>query len=83
MSHSLELDFVTPVKEMPSPPRARIYIKTCSSDMKGLSYITPDCVSFAEFEEQINRLQKELDEIRGKAKKRFAALRKSSYVTGL
>lgn len=74
MPYSLELDFVKPGKgDLPGRPHAHIYVNTHSTDPKrGLKFITPSCVSLHEFEHEINRLQKELEEIRKKAAKKFS-----------
>lgn len=77
MTYSLELDFVDRGEpSRPSKAIARIFIKCCGGRedeaSKGLSYITQDCVSLQEFNSEIDRLQKELEELRNKAKKKFA-----------
>lgn len=73
MTHSLDLDFVKPGKtDLPGPPRAHIYIKSYSKSNRGFIFITPDCVSIEELEYEIDRLQKELEVIRKKARRKFA-----------
>lgn len=73
MTYSLELLFREPAKgNLPGPRIAQIYVKTHTSDEKGHIFITPDCVSMREFEEQINCLNQELETIRKKAKQKFA-----------
>lgn len=55
-------------------PVAKIYIEQSASlDEKGNVYITPDCLSYEEIEGQIEFLKKELDEIKKKAKRKFAS----------
>lgn len=77
MTHSLDLDFVKPGKiELPSPPRAHIYVKSYSKGNRGFIFITPDCVRIGELEYEIDRLQKELENIRKKAKRKFAGIGK-------
>jgi hypothetical protein len=72
MTHSFELDFIKPKKGDPiGLPHARIYIKAYTTNI-GLRYITPDCVSMRAFTAQIDRLIKELEELKRKAKKQFA-----------
>jgi len=75
MTHSLDLYFVKPEKEFPGPPQANVYVKTHSRDEGGPILITPNCVSLAEFEYEIKRLQNELDDILKKAKRNFATVR--------
>lgn len=73
MTHSLDLDFVKPGKtDLPGPPRAHIYIKSYSKSNQDFIFITPDCVSIEELEYEIDRLQKELEDIRKKARRKFA-----------
>lgn len=71
--HSPELKFFKPGKT--GLPRfqynAQIYIKTYTIQ-QNFKFITPVCVTFKEFDYQINRLQKELEDIRRKARKKFA-----------
>jgi hypothetical protein len=72
MTHSLDLDFVKPrKKDLPGPPRAHIYVKSYSKSNRGFIFITPDCVSIGELEYEIDRLQKELEDIRKKARRKF------------
>ncbi|MBA7580282.1 hypothetical protein ES708_22173 [subsurface metagenome] len=76
-THSLELKFSKPSKT--GLPRlqynAQIYIKTYTVQ-QDFKFITPDCVTLREFDYQINRLQKELEDIRKKAKKKFLSVSK-------
>jgi hypothetical protein len=75
--YSFDLIFLKPLKnELHGPVIAQIYVKAYSSDKKGHIFITPDCVSWREFEEQIDRLKKELEIIRKKAKQKFAQIDK-------
>ncbi len=77
MTYSLELKFVKPGKT--GLPRfqynAQVYIKTYTAQ-QNFKFITPDCVTFKEFDYQINRLQKELEDIRKKAKRKFLSISK-------
>ena len=51
-------------------PVANIYIEQSSgTDEQGRILITPNCLSYAETEEQIEFLKKELDEIKKKGKR--------------
>ena len=71
MNSSLDLIFVDNWKiTTPTPQIANIYVKTYTSD-NGRIFITPDCVHIQEFEYEINRLHKELDNILKKAKRKF------------
>jgi len=72
MTYSLDLYYVKPDKKFPGPSRANVYIKTYSKDEGGHELITPNCVSIREFEYEINRLHKELDDILKKARKKFS-----------
>lgn len=72
MAYSLALDFLKPTKSEFTRPRiARIYLKTYTKDQRGSIFITPDCITLAELDYQIERLHKELEHIRKKAKKKF------------
>lgn len=72
MTYSLDLEFRKPAKnDLPGPANAYIYVKTHTSE-KCQIFITPDCVTFSEFEEQIDRLKKEFEVIRRKAKQKFS-----------
>jgi hypothetical protein len=55
-THSLDLDFRKPQKEFPEPSIAQIYIKASSANEKGTRFITPQCVTFQEFDYEIKRL---------------------------
>lgn len=78
-TYFLELLFVAPKKgETPTPAISHVYVKTCTKPNYGgvnkdLPLITQQCLSFQEFEGQIDWLEKELKEIRRKAKKKYAA----------
>ncbi len=67
MLPSLVLYF--PGKEkLPHGVYAQIMLKNVFDN----EFITPKCVTIKNFELEIDRLHKELEEIRGKAKKKFA-----------
>lgn len=77
MTHSIDLDFVKPRKtDLPGPPRAHIYVKSYSKSNRGFIFVTPDCVSIGGLEYEIGRLQKELEDIRKKARRKFAGISK-------
>jgi hypothetical protein len=70
-TYSLDLDFIKPPDDFPDRPRAQIYIKYYSTE-KDRHFITPQCVSFQEFDYEITRLEDELKALRKKARKKFA-----------
>ncbi len=76
MTRSLDLQFRKPSKNTPGPSSAYIYVKTYATekDIKGKDqiFITPDCVTLTELDEQIDHLKKELDEIKKKAIRLFS-----------
>ena len=68
----LDLLFFDPKKEgRPESPRAQIYVKTYSRDEKERVCVGPICVSLSEIEAQCNRLTKEIESIRKKARRKF------------
>lgn len=74
MSHSFELLFKEPDRDkgnLPSPPVAQIYINSCSRDKDEHILVTPHCISYIEINHEINRLIKELEELRGRAQGKF------------
>lgn len=74
MTYSLDLDFVRRKKtDLAGPPRAHIYVKTHVSDSRNLIFISHDCVTLRELEYEIERLKKELEDIRKKAKRKFSS----------
>ena len=73
MTHSLDLLFLEPSRSDFSGPRvAQIFVKTHSSDKGENILITPQCVSMAQFEGEIQRLTRELERITEKAKLTFS-----------
>jgi len=77
MTRSLDLEFRRPAKNvLPGPSCAYIYVKTYTTEKdtngKNQIFITPDCVTLKELDEQINQLIKELEEIRKKAIRLFS-----------
>jgi hypothetical protein len=78
MTSSFDLLFLKRSKEMlAGPPLAKIFIKPYPSDIKreyekNHIFITRRCDSLMEVEEEIERLKKELEIIRKKAKRKFA-----------
>jgi hypothetical protein len=77
-SYSLDLLFLAPqspdVESQSGPPISHVYVKYLTGHDyrtkagKGHSLITPRCLSFGEFSAEIDRLQKELEDIRESAK---------------
>lgn len=73
MTRILDLNFKIPEKDFPGPPSVNISVKTYSkSHPKGPILIPPECVTLAEVEYYIDSLQKELESIRKKAKRKFS-----------
>ena len=78
-TYSLDLFCVSPSKEEPIfSPLSHIYVKNSSATdapdaAKGLQLITSECVSLREVEYEIDQLKRELEEIRKKAKRKYAA----------
>ncbi len=74
MTYSFDLDvFKSGEGDVPAPS-VRVYVKAFSSDERGLLYITPECVSVEELEAEMDRLKKELEEIRNRARREFAKI---------
>lgn len=74
MTISLELAFLEPRQgDLPGPRRAQIYVKNLASDEYVEHAITPICVTIGEFESEIDRLYKELEEVRMEARRKFQA----------
>jgi hypothetical protein len=75
-TYSLDLQFLSPypLKKGGSPSHAiaHVSVKRSHSPKDGPPLITPQCVTLAELEYQIDRLKEELEEIRKAAKKSFA-----------
>lgn len=72
MISTLALDFIKPRKRpLPDSAHAKIYVKSSTQDKSGHILLTPDCVSIVEFEKEIDQLQKKLEDIRKKARKKF------------
>ncbi len=75
-TYSLELQCISgkPKRagDIPHPPIADIYLKTFTSDKEGRHFITPQCMSEIEIDEQIDRLIDELEQLRRKAKRCIA-----------
>jgi hypothetical protein len=75
MTYSFELLFKKPDKkkgDLPGPPLAQVYVNARTRNEKGDILITPQCFSFETFSKEIDRLIKELEDIRKKAKQKFA-----------
>ncbi len=71
MTTRFELIFKAPrKKEPPFTPYASICLKTSMKDDKGNIYISPDLTSI-EFDNYVDNLIRELNEIRSKGQKKF------------
>lgn len=88
MAYSFDLLFLNPTKGsgLQRGPIAKIYINHhTKGDYKGINpdliYITPECVASGEFDAQIDRLHRELDEVREKAQLAFAKAAASNWDT--
>jgi len=70
--YSLDLTVLNPQqKTFTDPTIAQIYVKTYSKDKKGTIYIGTRCVTLSEIEAQCERLVKEIERIRNKARRQF------------
>ena len=74
-TYSFELDFKDGKDgSIPYSALAQIRIKSSTCDAAGHIFITSQCVTPAEFDEQIERFKRELDDIRQQARARFVIL---------
>jgi hypothetical protein len=77
VNYSLELSFIKPGEgELPGPGVTQIYIQTRTQSDDGVSFITPRCCCFEEVNHEVERLKKELDSIRERAKAMYEAFPK-------
>ena len=53
------------------PARIKVMAEGHIADQDGRVFITPECISLAELEGQINALQDDLDQLRARAKRAF------------
>lgn len=68
----LDLSFVKPKKnDPPFTSFAHVQLKSHSEEVNGQILIGEKCVTYAELEKHIQWLEKELENIRRKAKKQF------------
>ena len=71
-TYSFGLDFVKPSRPGALPDGTHAKVFAGAGEILGNThYLTPDCVCFQEFEEQINRLKGELDKILSSARGQF------------
>ncbi|MCK5543136.1 MAG: hypothetical protein KAI40_10630 [Desulfobacterales bacterium] len=68
MTYSLDIHFQ---EKNNAPICSKIFVKFSTRDDKLSTYITPNCLSISEIEEQIDRLHKELDNLLQKAKRKY------------
>ena len=54
-----------------NPAAVKLALLRYTRGEDGRLFITPECMSFEEIEEQINTLQDELDELRDRARRAF------------
>ena len=72
----LDLDFREPDPKFPGPPMAQVYVKSFFKDENNeRPYVSNKCVTFAEIDYQIKRLEDDLKAIRQKARKKFQAVK--------
>ncbi len=73
--NTFELEFINDRNQpMPGMAIARVRVATMSGDGNGLPrWITTDCASQKEFDEQIDRLVAEIEKIRAQGHRKFAA----------
>ncbi len=75
---NLDLYFKTHKDDVALPPHpvAQIYVKNLVGhsypDAEGMLFVTPQCINEGELEHELSRLEREIKEIRAKAKKKFA-----------
>ena len=71
MTFSLDIHTIRPKFNGNKPqPMIKVYIKSCTSDYESSRrFITPYCVGEREFDQQIDRLHKELEELRKRGKR--------------
>jgi len=72
-NYNFELEFLDGDKSpLPISSIARVYVQvTTSVPNSSHKYITQDCATASEFDYQINRLIKELENLRHRARERF------------
>jgi hypothetical protein len=77
MTFTFDLMFHEPSEAgFPGPSSAQIFVKSNTTDKSGRIYVSSVCVNLREVEEEINRLNKELDEIKIKARQKFPSPKK-------
>lgn len=78
MTYRFDLDFIAPRKGDPSfPPRCHICVKPGLIDRKGFPAVTPLDTYENDIDREIDKLIKELELLRKKAKKKYQSWRKS------
>jgi len=76
MTHRFELQFISPKKgALPFTPMWYIYVKHGSVDSDGAQAVTPTDSTESEIDEQVDKLIKELESLRKKAKKKYQTWR--------
>ena len=75
-TYSFDLHFVSPYplrdSDLPGHATAKVMVKTFCTDKEGFPLIGLECVSFREFEHEIDTLIEELEEVKRAAKRKFA-----------
>lgn len=79
-NYNLELNFRDDGdSKMPFPPVAQIYVQISTQKTgEDRRYISCDCMSAGELDSEVNRLIRELENIRVKGHKRFATKRREA-----
>jgi hypothetical protein len=74
-NYSFELNFTDDRdSKLPVPPVARVYVQiSTKNDGDSHSYISHDCMTSAELDNEIDRLKSELETIRTQGRTKFAA----------
>lgn len=71
--YRLDFLFISPKKgDVPFSPFAQIYIESHAKDQQGHILLSADCMTKKEVDVQVDRLIKQLENIRKKAKKKFS-----------
>jgi hypothetical protein len=78
-NYSLELNFIDDHdSNMPFPPVARIYVQTSTGiDGDSHRYISLDCLTSSELDNEVDRLKGELENIRTNGHAKFTARQKN------
>jgi hypothetical protein len=75
MNHNLHLAFdaVLPGEAVIPMVSCHVYVRQMTGSRHGLGALSPECASFAELKEQVNRLKAELDVVLESGRKQFGS----------